>query len=195
MRVLKNAWPTRLISALPPARSTTSRTAREARTSYRIVAPGSLRRTRLGEQRGEEVAGHELARVVDEEAAVAVAVPGDAELGARLAHLLDDEAAVLLEQRVRLVVRELAVWLPVGRHLLDRQAVEQRTDHRARHAVAAVEHDPERPDRARNRSSGARPRGTPPPRPPRRSRRVAPRAARARRRRRSRAARRCRSRR
>ena len=36
------------------------------------------------------------------------------EVGALAAHLVDDEAAVLLEQRVGLVVGELAVRLPVG---------------------------------------------------------------------------------
>ena len=40
---------------------------------------------RLGEERGDEVARDELARVVDEEAAVGVAVEGDAEVGALLA--------------------------------------------------------------------------------------------------------------
>ena len=103
-----------------------------------------LAQDRLRKQRGQEVAGHELAGVVDEEAAVAVAVPGDTEIGACLADLVDDEAAVLLEQRVRLVVGELAVRLPVGRHLLDRKRVEQRSDHRSGHAVAAVEDDLQR---------------------------------------------------
>ena len=41
-----------------------------------------LREHRLREERGDEVAGDELARVVDEEAAVGVAVVGDAEVGA-----------------------------------------------------------------------------------------------------------------
>ena len=41
-----------------------------------------LAQDRLGEQRREEVAVHEAAGVVDEEAAVGVAVPGDAEVGA-----------------------------------------------------------------------------------------------------------------
>ena len=68
----------------------------------------------LGEHRGQEVAVDELAGVVDEEAAVGVAVPGDAEVGALLEHLVDDELAVLLQQRVGLVVGEVAVRRPVG---------------------------------------------------------------------------------
>ena len=56
-----------------------------------MSAPGCFSSTERGEQRGEEVAVDELAGVVDEEAAVGVAVPGDAELGALGAHLVDDE--------------------------------------------------------------------------------------------------------
>ena len=57
--------------------------------------------------------------------------------------------AVLLEQRVRLVVRERAVGIEVAALGLERQAVEDRLHHRPRHAVGAVEHDLERRDRAR----------------------------------------------
>ena len=64
-------------------------------------------------------------------------------------HLVDDEPAVLLEQRVGLVVGELAVGRPVGLDLVDRQLVEQRAAHRARHPVAAVEHDLQRRHRGR----------------------------------------------
>ena len=110
----------------------------------------ALLQDRLGEQRGEEVAGHELAGLVDEEAAVGVAVPGDAEVGALLADLADDELAVLRQQRVGLVVGELAVGLPVGRDELEPvEPLEDRADHRAGHAVAAVEHDLGGPHRAR----------------------------------------------
>ena len=100
-----------------------------------------------GEQRRHEVAGHELAVAVDEEAAVGVAVPGDAQVGAGLADLGHDELAVLGQQRVGLVVGELAVGLPVGLDQLERQPAQDRADHRAGHAVAAVEHDLQRPDR------------------------------------------------
>ena len=67
-----------------------------------------------------------------------------------LADLADDELAVLGQQRVGLVVGELAVGLPVGGDELEPgQALEDRADHRARHAVAAVEHDLGGSDRAR----------------------------------------------
>ena len=51
------------------------------------LCAGLLLEHALGEQRGREVAGDELARVVDEEAAVGVAVEGDAEVGALLERL------------------------------------------------------------------------------------------------------------
>ncbi len=105
---------------------------------------GVLAQQRLGEQRGEEVAVDERAGVVDEEAAVGVAVPGDAEVGAGVAHLLDDQLAVLRQQRVGLVVGEVAVGRPVGLDQLEVQALEQRPDHRAGHPVAAVEDDLQR---------------------------------------------------
>src|SRR4051812_31958644 len=66
-----------------------------------------LAHQRLAEQRGEEVAVDEAAGVVDEEAAVGVAVPGDPEVGALRAHLLDDEAAVLPPPRA-----PPAAWAP-----------------------------------------------------------------------------------
>jgi hypothetical protein len=97
---------------------------------------------RLGEQRGEEVAVDERALLVDEEAAVGVAVPGDPEVGAAFAHLGDDELAVLGQQRVGLVVGEVAVRGPVGLDQIEVEALEQRADHRAGHAVAAVDARP-----------------------------------------------------
>ena len=58
-------------------------------------------RERLAEHRRDEVARHVLALVVDEEAAVGVAVPGDPQVGALRAHALDEVAAVLLERAGR----------------------------------------------------------------------------------------------
>src|SRR5512133_995196 len=70
-----------------------------------------LRQHRLGEERGGEVAGDELARVVDEEAAIGVPVEGGSEVGLLLEGLADDELAVLGQQRVGRVVRKGAVGL------------------------------------------------------------------------------------
>ncbi len=96
---------------------------------------------RAGEQGADEVAVAELAAAVDEEAAVGVAVPGDAEVGTGGPHPVDDHPPVLLQQRVRLVVGELAVGLEVHLLQLERQLLQDRPDHRPAHAVAAVDHD------------------------------------------------------
>ena len=106
-----------------------------------------LAQDRLREQRGDEVAGDELAGVVHEEAAIRVAVEGDAEVGALLERLRDDERPVLGQERVRLVVRERSVWLEVAGHRPDRQPLEHGREHRARHPVRRVDHDLERRDR------------------------------------------------
>ena len=52
-----------------------------------IFAPGSFASTASAKSAVDEVARHELARVVDEEAAVGVAVERDAEVGALLERL------------------------------------------------------------------------------------------------------------
>ena len=100
----------------------------------------------LGEERGHEVAGDELAGVVYEEAAVGVAVEGDSEVGLLFLHLADDELAVLGEKRVRLVVREGAVRLEEAAHRVHGQALEDGGQHRARHAVSGVDDDAKRLD-------------------------------------------------
>ena len=100
------------------------------------------------EERGHEVARHELARVVDEEAAVGVAVERNPEIGAFLFRLADDELAILGKKRIGLVVGERPVGLEeaAGDGEL-RQAVEHRREHHSRHAVCRVHHHAQRPDR------------------------------------------------
>ena len=79
----------------------------------------------LGEKRSGEVTRDELARVVDEEAAVGVAVVCDSEVGVLLHDLRHDELAILREERVRLVVREGSVGFEVAAHDVElRQAFE-----------------------------------------------------------------------
>jgi len=104
----------------------------------------------LGDERGHEVAGNELTRVVDEEAAVGVPVVCDSEVGALLLHLGHDELPVLGEQRVRLVVREGSVGLeeaPYDVHL--GKVLEHRREHRSGHPVSGVGDDPQRSNRGR----------------------------------------------
>jgi hypothetical protein len=42
---------------------------------------------------------------------IGIAVKRDSEIGRRFSHLCDEVAQVLLGSRVRVVVREIAVWL------------------------------------------------------------------------------------
>ena len=79
------------MNGVPPARR--DRVGHRARGAHVVEdrLARALAQQRLGEQRREEVAVDERARLVDEEAAVGVAVPGDAEVGAGLAHALDDQ--------------------------------------------------------------------------------------------------------
>ena len=109
--------------------------------------PGLLLQHGLGEERRDEVTGHELARVVHEEAAVGVAVEGDPEVGALLDHLATTRGSP--QERVRLVVGEVAVGLEEAAHGVDRQPVEDGREHRAAHAVGRVDDDAERLHRAR----------------------------------------------
>ena len=111
-----------------------------------IVAPGCFSRNASAEQRGDEVAGNELAAAVDEEAAVGVAVPGDADVGLLADDLGGDVAAVLLDQRIGFVVREGAVDLEAQLRHLAGKPVEQLRRDQPGHAAAGVEHDGERLD-------------------------------------------------
>ena len=103
----------------------------------------------LGDEGGRQVAGDGRALLVDDKAAVGVAVEGDPEVGA----LGDDALLQLLDvlglYGVRGMVREGAVELEVHRHVLEREALEDGRDHLAGHAVAGVDHDLERPQALR----------------------------------------------
>ena len=147
MRCLMNAWPTRLTSGIAAGALDRLRHGPARAHVVDHLRAGLLLEHGLGEQRRREVAGDELAGVVDEEAAVGVAVEGDAEVGALLERLADDELAVLGQQRVRLVVREAPVRLEVARDGVDRQPLEHRRQHRAGHPVRGVDDDAQRPDR------------------------------------------------
>jgi hypothetical protein len=106
------------------------------------LASRLAREDRLREQRGREVARDEVADVVDEEAAVRVAVERDAEIRALFRRLADDELAVLRQERVGFVIRERPVGLEVAANDLDhRQPLEDRREHHAGHAVRGVDHD------------------------------------------------------
>lgn len=92
------------------------------------------------DQGGDRRRGDARASLVHDEAAVRVAVEGQAEVGALGHHPgleVDDVRGV---ERVGLVVRERAVQLEVHRDQFEPQACEDRRDRVAAHAVAGV-HD------------------------------------------------------
>ena len=107
-----------------------------------------------GDDRGDCGGIHRAALLVDDEAAVGVAVEREPEVGA----VLDDGALQVDEvrrlERVRLVVREGAVEFEVQRNDLEGQCgqpgggAEHRWNGESAHAVAGVDHDLERPDAA-----------------------------------------------
>ena len=99
---------------------------------------------RAREQADDVVAVDEPPFLVEEEAAVEVAVEGDAEVGAREAHLPRRRLAVLLEHRVRHAVREVAVRLVVDLGEPERQLLLEQVEPIAGAAVAAIADDRER---------------------------------------------------
>ncbi len=96
---------------------------------------------RFPQQRGHEIAGDELAAVVDEKAAVGVPVPGDAQIGPLLHHPLHDLAAVRLHEGIRGVVGEGPVGVEVHGDGLDGEAGQDGARADRGHPVARVEHD------------------------------------------------------
>ena len=138
-RRLKKAWPTRLTTTCPRPR----RPCRDRSAGADVVEDRSRqapwRASGFASRAVRKSPSTKSPRVVDEEAAVGVAVPGDPEVGALGEDPVDDELAVLGQQRVRLVVGELAVGVPVGLDQVEAEPLEQRPGHRARHAVAAVD--------------------------------------------------------
>ena len=111
-------------------------------------AAGVLGQFAGGDQGGDRGRGDRVAVLVDDEAAVGVAVEGEAEVGAGLAHPRLEVDDVLGIQRVGLVVGERAVQLEVHRVQFERQALEDGRYGVAAHAVARVHHDLQRADAA-----------------------------------------------
>ena len=105
-----------------------------------------------GDERGDRAGAHRFSALVDDEAAVGVAVEGQPEVGAVLADGGLEVDEVLRVERVGLVVGEVAVELEVERDDGEREAgqagagLEDGGDGVAAHAVAGVDDDLERAD-------------------------------------------------
>ena len=108
-----------------------------------------LQQERFRQQRRDEVAGDEFAAAVDEEAPIGVAIPRNPDIGLLTNHFLGDVAAVLLEQRVRLVMRERPVDVETELCRLARELIEQQRRDESGHSAARIEHDGERCDDGR----------------------------------------------
>ena len=112
-------WPTRVRTGTPPSSRTISGTARLVIRLWITVAPGSLASSRLAIS-AVSVDGETAAPLlVDEEAAVGVAVEGQPDVGALGDHPGLEVAQVGGLDRVGLVVGEGAVELEVHRHQVD----------------------------------------------------------------------------
>ncbi len=99
-----------------------------------------------GDQGGDGGGGDRFAALVDDEAAVGVAVEGEAEVGALLPDPLLQVDEVGRVERVGLVVGEGAVELEVQGDDGERQSGEDGRDGVAAHAVARVDDDLQRAD-------------------------------------------------
>ena len=95
----------------------------------------------FGKEADHVVALDEAALLVEEEAAVEVAVPRHAKVRARFAHDLRRRLAVLLQDGVRHAVREVAVRLVEYLYQLEWEQFLHRVDDGPRRAVACVDDD------------------------------------------------------
>src|SRR6185437_8272030 len=117
---------------------------------YQVVDDGRARLAGQfpgGDQRGDHRRRDRLAALVHHEAAVGVAVEGQPDVRSVLGHRALEVAQVLRVDGVGVVVRERAVELEVERDQRDRETLEDLRHGVARHPVARVHDDLERPDR------------------------------------------------
>ena len=109
------------------------------------------RRAAILLQKGAREQAHDVIPVdeaplfVEEEAAVEIAVEGDAQVGARKPHRAACHFAILFEHRVRHAVREVAVGFVMDLGEAERQLFREQVERDAGAAIAAVADDRERP--------------------------------------------------
>ena len=111
-----NEWPTRVRTGRPPCSATISGTAREVIRLWITVAPGCRASSRTATSAVTADGDDRVAVLVDDEAAVGVAVEGQPDVGTLVAHPRLQVDQVGRVERVRLVVGEGAVELEVHRH-------------------------------------------------------------------------------
>ena len=111
-----------------------------SRGSWMMVAPGCRASRACGQQAHQVVALDEVSLFIEEEAAVEVAVPGQAEVGAMVAHRFGGGLPVLRQQRVGDAMGKSGVRLVVHLDEPEGQMLLQPVEHRAGAAVAGIDH-------------------------------------------------------
>lgn len=104
------------------------------------LATRLLGQNRLGQQADPVITFDEAAGVVEEEAAIEVAVPGDTEVGAVFLDRPGGGVAVFRQQRVGDAVGEVAIGFVEDADELERQLRCKQVDDQAGAAVAGVDH-------------------------------------------------------
>ena len=100
-----------------------------------------------GDHADEVVAFDEFAAMVVEEAAVEIAVPGNAEIGARLAHGGAGAQALFRQKRVRDAVRQARIGFVIEAHEFEGQVRLEHVEDWPGAAIAGMDHDLHRPQR------------------------------------------------
>ena len=105
---------------------------------------GATLEQRLGQQADQVIPLDEAPRLVKEEAAVEIAVPGDADVRACSSDRLGRDLPVLRQQRVGDATGDIAVGLVQHLDEVKREVRLEQIDHLPRPAVARIAHDRER---------------------------------------------------
>ncbi|MNV21518.1 hypothetical protein D3C71_1124560 [compost metagenome] len=98
----------------------------------------------LGQQADQVIAFDETAVVVEEEAAVEIAIPGNTEIRAMLTHRVGGCGAVFRQQRVGNAIREVAIRLVADAHELERQVRRQQINDGTCATIAGIDHQLQR---------------------------------------------------
>jgi len=131
------AWPVLLCTGVPPWRLTRSGQARVVND----LRPGIPGQEGLGEQADDIVSLDELPLLVEQEAAVEIAIPGNTQRGAVGQHRFARGTAVLGEQRIGDAMREAAIGIVIEPGDGKRQLLCEQVDDWPGTAVAGIDHD------------------------------------------------------
>ena len=120
----------------------------QARVKHNLSARLLMQKD-LCQQANDIIAFDKICLLIKQEAAVKVAVPGDAQISTAFADNLRRSLAVRHQQRIRYTVGEGAVRSFVQRNKFKRQMLSQLLEHRAGTAIAGISNDFHRLEHAR----------------------------------------------